>query len=125
MDRPDLLTQIASRADAVRVRNVINPLLWLSAVTLPCGIGGAWLFREQAAFAAPILATGLLAPLSGIVAYFYFMARDPDRLQSEEYLIEQQRLMLSHKGSTAKEDADLLSPTRNPELFSTRDQSDG
>ena len=99
----------------MRVRNVINPLLWLSAVTLPCGIAGAWLFREQAVFAAPILATGLASPLGAIAAYFYFMVRDPSRLHSEDFLIEHQRLMLEQKGVAERFHADAMVISGNPE----------
>ena len=108
--------EIISRASSVRVRNVINPLLWLTAVTLGAGLPAVIVLRDDMTLALPILAVTLLSPLATIAAYVYFMARDPQRLHSEEYLIAQQRLLLMQKGSSVAEDIDAVSLDTNPEL---------
>jgi hypothetical protein len=82
-----------SRVEAVKVRTAINPLLWLSGCLMPFCFAGALLVPEtviKLAFlglaAVPIFAT--------LIAYFLFLFRDPDRLQSEQYLIKQQMIQL-------------------------------
>ncbi len=84
----------ATRADhlveRVRTNSILNPLLWLIAII------------EATSIPAAVLSTGLLQYLFFILAaspvmialfaYVRMMYKDPDRLQSEEYLLERYRL---------------------------------
>jgi uncharacterized membrane protein len=91
-----------SRVETIRVRTVINPLLWLVGLTTPSAfilaavIGDLltrWLLIGFAAL--PVVAT--------VIVYIVFMLRDPDRLQSEEYRIRQRALqILSRKGASTE-----------------------
>ena len=72
----------------VGTRSVLNPILWLSAIVFPVGIAGA-LLADGAM--TPVLAfVAILPPLVAVGSYVYFMLKDPDRLQSEPFRIEQQ-----------------------------------
>jgi hypothetical protein len=61
--------------------------------------------------------------LSAIVAYFIWMFRDPDRLQSEDYQLARQRILHATKEDdefptieqTSDHEADALSYTENDE----------
>lgn len=81
-----------SRAGVVRVRNALNPLLWTTAVVFPTSLLAAYFFRDDALLKYLLTAIGTTPVLLTLVAYFIYMFRDPDRLQSEEYLIRQQEL---------------------------------
>lgn len=75
-------------AKYVATRSVLNPLLWLSAIITP------------ASFLTALFATGPLLyvllglaaapPLATIVAFVGFAFTNPNRLQSEEFIIQQQ-----------------------------------
>jgi hypothetical protein len=96
MKVPDL-KRLIERAAVVKVDNALNPLLWLTAVVTPVS-------AVLAAFVAnPALATAFLLlaaiPVALVaLAYFLFLFRDPDRLQSEEYQLKQQQIELFQKG---------------------------
>ncbi|MCA3565460.1 MAG: hypothetical protein IOC90_12080 [Methylocystis sp.] len=96
MKVPDL-KRLIERAAVVKVDNALNPLLWLTAVVTPVS-------AVLAAFVAnPALATAFLflaaIPVALVaLAYFLFLFRDPDRLQSEEYQLKQQQIELFQKG---------------------------
>lgn len=115
-DHLDLLKTSVTRAGAVRVRNVINPLLWLCGVSTPTCLAGAYAFHDQIALAAPILAVGLASPLATLAAYAYLLFRDPDRLHSEEFLIAQQ-VLLTRKGVGLGLPPDRVAKLSNPEPF--------
>ena len=115
--------QAISRATAVRVRNVLNPLLWLSAVTLPSSLVGAYVLRDYPWFSGPLLGVDLLCPLSSVVGFAYFALRDPQRLHSEEFLIQQQRLMLEARGASPVS-ADSVAMDAKPELAAPHSAGD-
>lgn len=93
MSLEEILRAATSRAETIRVRNVLNPVLWGCAVATPVCGGLAYLFASD-----PILRYGFSA-LAGMpvlllaLGYIYFMLRDPDRLQSEEFVTRQQELL--------------------------------
>jgi hypothetical protein len=94
----------------------MNPLLWLNAVTLPLILLGAWLFRGQIWLSLPLILGVLGVPAYTLWEYRYFARGDPQRLQSEGYLIAHQRLMLQSKSSTDPIDAAAIPAGANPEL---------
>lgn len=66
-----------------------NPLLWLA------GFGGLLCFFAAyfiTAFAGWLISIGIICIVSPIPAYIYFAIKDPNRLQSEEYQIHQQKI---------------------------------
>jgi hypothetical protein len=76
----------------VRVRSALNPALWLCGIVSISSFSiGAW---SSGAFQTALFVVGC-APISLVIgAFIYFMIRDPDRLQSEDYLIQQRALTL-------------------------------
>ncbi len=87
MKTEEIIKIAISRAGIVKVRNALASLLWLSLICLPIASGVAYLFRDD-----PILKYGFAivaaAPiLAAIIAYFLFLFRDPNRLQSEEFVL--------------------------------------
>jgi hypothetical protein len=89
--------------ETVRViRTAINPLLWLVGIVTPVTLVLAVAVGETWTRAA-LLSLGAFPVVVTIVAYFVFMFRDPDRLQSEEYRLRQRALqMLYRKGASAE-----------------------
>jgi hypothetical protein len=86
----DLIRAASGRVDAVRVvSSALNPLLWLTGlVTLPSLAAAFWtvdLWKSFVFFGLAIFPVGMTAGV-----YLYFMIRDPDRIQSEDYRIRKQ-----------------------------------
>ncbi len=83
-----MLRQLTGRVEA---KSALNPLLWLTAVCLAtCGtfyyLTQHWLF---------LVIIGVVVA-STIVAYFYFMIWDRDRLHSEKFQLENRALELKY-----------------------------
>ena len=94
MSLDEVLRAAASRAETVRVRNVLNPVLWGCAVVTPVCGGLAYLLQGDPVLRYGFSATAIVPVLLLAVGYIYFMLRDPNRLHSEEYLARQQELLL-------------------------------
>ncbi len=94
MSLDEILRAAASRAETIRVRNVLNPVLWGCAVATPVCGGLAYLLEGDPILRYGFSATAVVPVLLLAVGYVYFMLRDPDRLQSEEFVSRQQELML-------------------------------
>src|SRR5438045_1012912 len=89
------LTQTSqSMIGKVVVRNVLNPLLWLSAVALTFCLPFAYALSER--WLKYVL---VLAPVGVVLftcmAYVYFAIRSPGRLQSEEFRLQQKALQIA------------------------------
>jgi len=91
-----------SRVDTIKVRTAVNPLLWLVGLTLPACLSAAVVIADQIVRLA-LLALAAIPILITIIAYFIFLFRDPDRLQSEEYRIRQRALQILYKKGAAAE----------------------
>ncbi|MGO9744264.1 MAG: hypothetical protein ACLPN5_22630 [Roseiarcus sp.] len=84
------------------VRTAVNPLLWLVGLVTPLAVAGATVTSDLWMRVA-LLTLAFLPVLFTILAYFVYMFRDPDRLQSEEYRLRQSALqLLVTKDSSAK-----------------------
>jgi hypothetical protein len=83
-----------SRAGVVRVRNALNPLLWAAGVLTPMSWIAAYAFRDDAILKYVLVALCALPVLATLGSYLYFMFRNPDRLQSEEFVLRQQELLI-------------------------------
>ena len=111
-----VLRDVVSRASSVKVRNVLNPLLWLCAIVVPAGLAAAIVLRGYPWLAGPIIAVTLFLPVSAVGAFVYFMLTNPQRLQSEEFVLAQHRLIIEEKGSRTHTDLAELPAQSNPEL---------
>lgn len=105
-----------TRAGVVRVRNALNPLLWMMALVVPTGWIAAYFFRDDLLMkfffallgAAPILAT--------LTAYFIYMFRDPNRLQSEEHQLRTQALEFLGKKDAKSEIVEIVNQAPRLEI---------
>ena len=93
----DEIVRGVSRAGVVRVHNAMNPLLWTMAVASPVCFLKAYGFRDNPFLRTLLVGIGALPILLTLIAYFIFMLRDPDRLQSEEFRIKQQAIQVLRK----------------------------
>jgi len=103
MSVADFIRAASGRVDAVRVvGSAVNPLLWLNGlITLPCLAGAFWTTDLWKSFVYFGLAIFLL--LVTVLVFAYFMIRDPDRLQSENYQIRRHALkVIVRKGAKAE-----------------------
>jgi len=85
------LTSTQSVAGKIHVKNIINTLLWLSAIFSPLCLLGAWIFEE---YRCIFIIGVFFAPVLAGCFYSYFVFKDPDRLQSEKYQIEKQAMQI-------------------------------
>lgn len=110
------LKSVLNRAAVVRVRNVLNPHLWLTAVATPVSFGFAWLAGFETAAGVFLLGLGCLPVISAIIAYAGYSIVNADRLQSEEFQIKQQELRLVEKQGTVL-DLTAVPSSEDPEAL--------
>ncbi len=97
MSLQEVIRHVTSRAEAVRVRNAFNPILWGCAVASPTCFLSAFLFASDPILRYALVALGSLPVLTLTTAHLYFMLRDPGRLQSEEFVPRQQQLTITER----------------------------
>src|SRR5262245_34695732 len=88
-----LLARLTQSGGRWRVRNAMQPILWLCGlVAIPCFAVLGWGTNTSAI----ILCAVVLCAVVGValLSFLYLLAYDRDRLQSEEYLIRKQTLEL-------------------------------
>lgn len=85
---------LSRRAGVLRVRTVLNPLLWLTATVMPACFTAGGVIGYESALGTAITLAGLVPPLITLVFYVVFAIRDPDRLQSEEFVVRSMELRL-------------------------------
>ncbi|BDV33605.1 hypothetical protein SS37A_11340 [Methylocystis iwaonis] len=110
----DAIGSFTSRAGVVRVRNALNPMLWTTAVVFPTSLLAAYFFRDDDILKYALAAFGAFPVLVTIIAYFIFLFRDPDRLQSEEYLLQHQAMQILYKKDAVTESVEVI--TEAPRL---------
>ncbi len=88
------------------VRTAINPLLWLVGITTPLSVVLAATVTDQWMRIALFGLAGTPVVVT-IAAYFVLMFRDPDRLQSEEYRLQQRALQIFYKQGASAEIVDV------------------
>lgn len=96
----DHLKALTNRAAVVKVSTALNPILWLTAVVTPTSLLAA-VFSSDAIVQLAALCLAALPVAVAVLAYFIFLFRDPNRLQSEEFQLRQQELILLRKGDDA------------------------
>jgi hypothetical protein len=111
-------------AKQVATRNILAPLLWLCAIVSgPAALGAAF---ASATLLAVLLILALAPPLFTLVAYAYWTFKDPDRLQSEQFVL-QQRWMESQAliGDNRTKEVFDLSPQQNTLTANTAPSGEG
>ena len=72
-------------------KNVLSPLIWAFSVVLMALLVSAHL-RIDTTIVYVLIGVLCLIVVAFTVGFFYFMIKDPERLQSEKYRIEKKRL---------------------------------
>lgn len=112
-----LLGQMHVRSSA------LNPLLWLTALSGLICLPAAYFIPT---FASWLVATPIICFVATLIAFAYFAYKDPNRLQSEEYQIRQQKMQYQLMQGSQKieviEDGQLLP---NPALSGTASSGRG
>lgn len=124
MSKTNIFGDLVSKAEAVAVRNVLNPLLWLNVTVVPIGLAVVVMLQEKPWLAVPIMLTALGVPIWTLKHYGHFARTAPQRLQSEEFVLQQQRMMIQQKGSAIEIDITTLELGSNPEIAALPDLSD-
>ena len=98
-----LVSSLREAGGQLRIRNALNPILWLcGVVAVPCIAALCW--SKDAPVAISVVLYSVVAV--ALVGFLYLLFRDPDRLQSEEYLLRSRTLdLIEEKGSKKALDA--------------------
>jgi hypothetical protein len=102
----------AAASKHVATKSVLNPLLWLSAIITPACVIAALFATGVLLYALIVLA--FLGPVSAILAFGGFAVLNADRLQSEEYLLQQQWVAAQIGDNASKEVITLEGETAAP-----------
>ena len=95
----EVIRSAIDRAGVIRVRNAMNPLLWLSPISATIFLVAAYMFRDDPILKYCFAGLGGLPILAALVAYFLYFLLDRDRLQSEEFVLKQRELsIIERKG---------------------------
>jgi hypothetical protein len=93
----EVIRSAIDRAGVIRVKNAMNPLLWLSPISATIFLVAAYLFRDDPALKYAFACLGGLPILASILAYFLYFFLDRDRLQSEEFILKERALQLRYR----------------------------
>ncbi len=100
----EVVKSAISRLGVVRVSNALNPLLYMAMVVIPLSWGCAWLFSDDLILKYGFAGLGAFIALAFLALYVWFAVTNPDRLQSEEYLVRKQELsIVERKGRSGPE----------------------
>ena len=103
MSVDEVIKSAIHRAGVIRVRNAMNPLLWLSPVSAIICWTAAYVFRDDLILKYGFAGLGALPIIASIVGYFLYFFLDRDRLQSEEFVLKERALQLRYrKGASAE-----------------------
>jgi SNF family Na+-dependent transporter len=99
MDIEKLVATVCSQANVSRhiTKSVMTPMILVLGITVPLCFGFAYLFRDDPYIKYPLMIVGVLTVLVSCVMYLYFAFTKPERLQSEDYQIQQQTLQMISK----------------------------
>ncbi len=78
----------------LRVRSALNPLLWLTGLVTPLCILGAIYSSGDPELRWALLAFAAVPVIFVCVAFVVFAVKDPKRLQSEDYQLRHESLLL-------------------------------
>ena len=99
----EVIRSAIDRAGVIRVKNAMNPLLWLSPISATICWVAAYMFRDDPTLKYGFACLGGLPIVASIVAYFLYFFLDRDRLQSEEFVLKERALQLRYrKGASAE-----------------------
>jgi hypothetical protein len=99
-------------AERLTVKSALNPLLWLSVIVTPLLLTAAYYFSQSdilRVFCAPLVYVALGLVVLTTLAGCYLVLFRPEKLQSEEYQLRQQALLLIQQSSVTRQTIDAAS----------------
>jgi hypothetical protein len=96
------LQRAQDAAGRLNVRSALNPFLWLCGIVIPVLLCAAFVFARVdslRSFCAPLIYTALALAIITTVVGVGFAIFHPERLQSEDFQIRQQALLMFQQGS--------------------------
>ena len=98
MSLDEVVKSAISRAGVVRVRSALNPFLWCFVWTIIFAVL-TYLLRDDAISKFVCLGMAALPEVVALSVGIGFAIKNPDRLQTEEFIIRQRELtMIEKKG---------------------------
>jgi hypothetical protein len=91
------LKRAQDAAHKLVVKSALNPLLWLNAISVPTLIVSALLFDRSEGlrhFCSSLVYVAVAIPIGTLCVAIGFAIFKPDKLQSEEYQLKQQALVI-------------------------------
>jgi hypothetical protein len=91
-------------AERLTVKSALNPLLWLCGIVMPLSLAAAFYFDRSETlrvFCGPLVYVALGLVILTALAGLYLVIFRPDKLQSEDYQLRQQALLLIQQSSTS------------------------
>lgn len=111
----EMLSTLAARSNAVRVRSALNPILWLSGVFCLPSVGGAVL-SEDPIVRYVCLGVFVLTLFSAMGVAIYFALAKPNLLQSEEFQLRHEVIqILARRGAPPEVLSPLAAPIPDPQ----------
>ena len=102
----EVIRSAVNRAGVIRVKNAMNPLLWLSPISATICWIAAYAFHDDPVLKYALACLGGLPILASIAAYFLYFFLDRDRLQSEEFILKERALQLRYRKGASTEVVD-------------------
>jgi hypothetical protein len=93
---------LASAAKDLHVRSALNPLLWLSAISLLACIPAAVFFKANDLILGIFITTAVVPVFVACGIAIYFALTHPALLQSEDYQLRHEAMLLSQGGDPSK-----------------------
>ncbi len=125
MSLEELFRGATSRAGVVRVRNVLNPLLWATVTASPICFAAAYVFEADPVLRYGLAVLGALPILCTLACYLYWMLHQPDRLQSEEFITRQEELRIIERKSGPPIPAAQSDPVDRTQMLQNRQRELG
>jgi hypothetical protein len=98
--RPEeIFASLTSRAGVVRIRNIMNHVVWFMIVGTLAFVSAAHLFQDDPILKYAFAFFSVVPTLVFVVTHFFFMFKSPDRLQSEEFIVRQQELRIESRST--------------------------
>jgi hypothetical protein len=96
----DVIASLTSRAGVVRVRNIMNHVMWFMIVGTLAFLTAAYQFQTDPILKYVFVVFALVPSVVFVVTHFFFMLRNPDRLQSEEFVVRQHELWIESRSKS-------------------------
>ena len=112
-------------ANRLHIKNALNAILWLCAISTPICFFFAYLFYDTKDIKYLLVCTGMLPIVVACIVFVIFAVFKPNKLQSEDYLIRKMLIQLiQQKGGKIKLPPTRLELIANPSLDKHKRQKD-